>query len=136
VTDTEIVTLAVAHEMMGVDHAAAVPALAGRRLGHLFAKPRQQPGGWKRRQRCSDTIERLISVLAADSPGYPDQVVPLDFTPVGSVEPARRFQLADTGHTSPRSANPSNDLLDTQTPPRPRTPQHQNPSRPFADLSH
>jgi hypothetical protein len=82
--------------MMGVDHTTEVLALAERRLGHLFAKPRQQPGGWKRRQRCSDAIDWLISVFAADSPGYPDQVVPLDFIPVGSVEPARRSQLADT----------------------------------------
>jgi hypothetical protein len=97
--------------MMGVDHAAAVPALAGRRLGHLFAKPRQQPGGWKRRQRCSDTIERLISGLAADSPGYHDQVVLLDFTPVGSVETARRSQLADTcGYGLPPQAASSPSL--------------------------
>jgi Transposase DDE domain len=98
VTDAEVVTLAVAQEMMGIDHDAEFLALAGRRLGHLFPKLPQQPGYWKRRQRCSDTIEWLISVFAADSPGYHDEIVLLDSTPVEcgrSVETARRSQLAD-----------------------------------------
>jgi Transposase DDE domain len=98
VTDAEVVTLAVAQEMMGVDHDAEFLALARQRLGHLFPKLPQQPGYWKRRQRCSDTIEWLISIFAADSPGYHDQVVLLDSTPVEcgrSIETARRSQLAD-----------------------------------------
>jgi hypothetical protein len=98
VTDAEVVTLAVAQEMMGIDHDAEFLAIAGQRLGHLFPKLPKQPGYWKRRQRCSDTIEWLISIFAADSPGYHDQVVLLDSTPVEcgrSVETARRSQLAD-----------------------------------------
>jgi len=98
VTDAEVVTLAVAQEMMGIDHDAEFLALAGQRLRHLFPNLPQQPGYWKRRQRCSDTIEWLISIFAADSPGYHDQVVLLDSTPVEcgrSVETARRSQLAD-----------------------------------------
>jgi hypothetical protein len=111
VTDAEVVTLAVAQEMMGVDHHAEALARAERRLGHLFAKPRQQPGGCKRRQRCSDTIGRLNSVFAADSPGYHDPVVRLDCTPIESarsVNTARRSQLADTcehGYSRPRRAH-------------------------------
>jgi len=98
VTDAEVVTLAVAQEMMGIDHDAEFLTIAGQRLRHLFPKLPQQPGYWKRRQRCSDAIEWLISVFAADSPGYHDQVVLLDSTPVEcgrSVETARRSQLAD-----------------------------------------
>jgi IS5 family transposase len=98
VTDAEVVTLAVAQEMMGIDHDAEFLAIANQRLGHLFPKLPRQPGYWKRRQRCSDTIEWLISVFAADSPGYHDPVVLLDSTPVEcgrSVETARRSQLAD-----------------------------------------
>jgi len=98
VTDAEVVTLAVAQEMMGIDHDAEFLALARRTLSHLFPKLPQHPGYWKRRQRLADTIEWLIGVFAADSPGYHDQVVLLDSTPVEcgrSVETARRSQLAD-----------------------------------------
>lgn len=98
VTDAEVVTLAVAQEMIGVDHDAEFLAIAAKRLSHLFPKLPKQPGYWKRRQRCAGVIEWLISVFAADSPGYRDNVVLLDSTPVEcgrSVETARRSQLAD-----------------------------------------
>jgi hypothetical protein len=98
VTDAEVVTLAVAQEMMGVDHDAEFLAIAGKRLTHLFPKLPKQPGYWKRRQRCAAVIEWLIGVFAADSPGYRDNLVLLDSTPVEcgrSVETARRSQLAD-----------------------------------------
>jgi len=98
VTDAEVVTLAVAQEMLGIDHDAEFLALARRLLGHLFPNLPRQPGYWKRRQRLSDTIEWLIGVFAADSPGYHDQIVLLDSTPVEcgrSLETARRSQLAD-----------------------------------------
>jgi hypothetical protein len=89
VTDAEVVTLAVAQEMLGIDHDAEFLALAHRLLAHLFPKLPQQPGYWKRRQRLSDTIEWLIGTFAADSPGYRDQVVLLDSTP-GRVRPLGR----------------------------------------------
>ena len=98
VTDAEVVTLAVAQEMLGIDHDAEFLALARRLLAHLFPKLPKQPGYWKRRQRLSDTIEWLIGVFAAESPGYHDTVVLLDSTPVEcgrSLETARRSQLAD-----------------------------------------
>jgi Transposase DDE domain len=98
VTDAEVVTLAVAQEMMGIDHDAEFLAIATQRLGHLFPKLPQQPGYWKRRQRCAETIEWLVSIFAHDSPGYRDRVVLLDSTPVEcgrSVETTRRSQLAD-----------------------------------------
>src|ERR1700731_227598 len=82
VTDAEVVTLAVAQEVMRVDHDAEFLAIAAKRLGHLFPRLPQQPGYWKRRQRCAETIDWLISVFAADSPGYRDTVVLLDSTPV------------------------------------------------------
>lgn len=98
VTDPEVVTLAVAQEMMGIDHDAEFLAVAAKRLRHLFPKLPQQPGYWKRRQRCAELIEWLIGIFAADSPGFHDQVVLIDSTPVEcgrSVETARRSQLAD-----------------------------------------
>jgi DDE family transposase len=98
VTDAEVVTLAVAQTIMGIDHDAQFLRAATSRLGHLFPRLPQQPGYWKRRQRLSDTIEWLIGIFAADCPGYHDNLVLLDSTPVEcgrSVETARRSQLAD-----------------------------------------
>jgi len=43
VTDAEVVTLAVAQEMMGIDHDAEFLAIARRRLGHLFPKLPSSP---------------------------------------------------------------------------------------------
>jgi hypothetical protein len=66
--------------------------------GHLFPRLPQQPGYWKRRQRLADTIEWLIGVFAQDCPGYDDNLVLLDSTPVEcgrSLETVRRSQLPD-----------------------------------------
>jgi hypothetical protein len=57
-----------------------------------------RPGYLKRRERLSDTIEWLIGVFASDSPGFRDDLVLVDSTPVEcarSVETTRRSQLAD-----------------------------------------
>ncbi len=97
VTDAEVVALAAAQAMMSIASDREFLAVARKRLGHLFPKLPAQPGYWKRRQRLADTIEWLIGVFAQDCPGYQDQVVLLDSTPVESgrsVETARRSELA------------------------------------------
>jgi hypothetical protein len=58
----------------------------------------QRSGFHKRRDRLSDTIEALIAVFARDSPGFHDDLVLVDSTPVEcarSIETTRRSQLAD-----------------------------------------
>jgi hypothetical protein len=98
ITDAEVVTLCVAQAVMGIASDREFLAVAGKRLGHLFPTLPQQPGLHKRRRRLVETIEWLIGVFAADSPGYRDPVVLLDSTPVEcgrSVETARRSELAD-----------------------------------------
>src|SRR3954469_19585242 len=98
VTDAEVVTLAVAQAVMGIASDREFLAVAASRLGHLFPVLPQQPGWHKRRRRLTETIEWLIGVFAADSPGSIDDVVLLDSTPVEcgrSVETARRSELAD-----------------------------------------
>ena len=98
VTDAEVVTLAVAQAIMGIDTDREFLAVARHRLVHLIPKLPHQPGYWKRRQRLTETIEWLTGVFATDSPGHTDQVVLLDSTPVEcgrSVETTRRSQLAD-----------------------------------------
>jgi hypothetical protein len=71
--------------------------VAKRRLGRLFPLVPTQDAFWKRRARLSEQIEALIAAFARDCPGYWDDIVLLDSTPVEcgrSVETARRSQLA------------------------------------------
>jgi hypothetical protein len=98
VTDAEVATLCVAQAVMGIDSDREFLAVARTRLGHLFPKLPGQPGFHKRRRRLADTIEWLMGVFAADSPGHRDPIVLLDSTPVEcgrSLETARRSELAD-----------------------------------------
>jgi hypothetical protein len=98
VTDAEVVTLAVAQAMMGVSSDDRFLRLAARSLRELFPQLPKQPGFHKRRARLTETIEWLIAVFAEQSPGYHDDLVLLDSTPVEcarSVETVRRSQLSD-----------------------------------------
>jgi hypothetical protein len=96
VTDAEVVTLAVAQAIMDVPSDREFLAVARARLGHLFPKLPRQPGYWKRRRRCTEHIDWLIAMFAQDSPGFYDQLVLIDSTPVEcgrSVDTAWRSQL-------------------------------------------
>jgi hypothetical protein len=98
VTDAEVVTLCVAQAVMGIPSDRRFLAVADKRLRHLFPELPKQPGFHKRRGRLSDAIEWLIGVFASQSPGFDDNVVLLDSTPVEcgrSVETVRRSQLSD-----------------------------------------
>jgi hypothetical protein len=98
VTDAEVVTLCVAQAVMGVPSDRRFLAVADKRLRHLFPELPAQPGFHKRRRALKDTIEWLVGVFAADSPGFYDDVVLLDSTPLEcgrSLETARRSRLAD-----------------------------------------
>jgi hypothetical protein len=97
-TDAEVVTLAVAQAMMGISSDARFIRTARKQLAHLFPLVPNRPGYVKRRQRLSDTIEWLLGVFAADCPGFHDDLVLVDSTPVEcarSIETTRRSQLAD-----------------------------------------
>ncbi len=98
ITDAEVVTLCVAQALLGVASDRRFLAVAAWRLGHLFPRLPQQPGYFKRRQRLSDVIEALIAEFARHSPGWDDNLLVVDSTPVEcarSVETTRRSQLAD-----------------------------------------
>jgi hypothetical protein len=97
-TDAEVVTLCVAQAIMGISSDARFLKVARKRLAHLFPVLPNRPGYLKRRQRLCDTIEWLTGVFASDSPGFHDDLVLVDSTPVEcarSVETTRRSQLAD-----------------------------------------
>ena len=97
-TDAEIVTLCVAQVLMGIPSDRRFLRAARRQLGHLFPLLPTQDALHKRRQRLSETIEWLIGVFAAQSPGSSDDLLLLDSTPVEcgrSLETSRRSDLAD-----------------------------------------
>jgi hypothetical protein len=98
VTDAEVATLCVAQAIMGIPSDRRFLAVARRHLCDLFPELPQQPGFHKRRARLTETIEWLIGVFAAESPGFHDEVLLIDSTPVEcarSVETTRRSALGD-----------------------------------------
>ena len=97
-TDAEIVTLCVAQVLMGITSDRRFLRAARRQLGHLFPLLPSQDALHKRRARLTETIEWLIGVFAAESPGSSDDLLLLDSTPVEcgrSLETTRRSDLAD-----------------------------------------
>lgn len=98
VTDAEVATLCVAQAIMGIPSDRRFLAVARKRLRELFPELPQQPGFHKRRARLAEAIEWLIGVFAASSPGFHDDLLLIDSTPVEcarSVETTRRSALAD-----------------------------------------
>jgi len=98
VTDAEIATLCVAQAIMGIPSDRRFLAVARKRLRDLFPELPQQSGFHKRRARLTETIEWLIGVFAAESPGFHDDVLLIDSTPLEcarSVETTRRSALGD-----------------------------------------
>lgn len=98
ITDAEIATLCVAQAIMGIPSDRRFLAVARKRLRDLFPELPQQPGFHKRRARLAETIEWLIGVFAAESPGFHDDLLLIDSTPLEcarSVETTRRSALGD-----------------------------------------
>jgi len=81
-TDAEVVTLCVAQAIMGIPSDRRFLAVARTRLVHLFPDLPGQAGYFKRRRRLADTIEWLMAHFAAQSPGYRDELLLIDSTPV------------------------------------------------------
>ena len=98
VTDAEVVTLCVAQAIMGIPSDRRFLAVARKRLAHLFPQLPAQPGYFKRRRRLAETIEWLLGVFASQSPGYHDDLLLIDSTPVEcarSSETVKRSALGD-----------------------------------------
>lgn len=98
VTDAEVVTLSVAQAIMGIPSDRRFLKVAAKRLAHLFPRLPGQSGYHKRRRRLADTSEWLIEIFASQSPGFADDLLLIDSTPVEcgrSRETAKRSALAD-----------------------------------------
>jgi Transposase DDE domain len=98
ITDAEVITLCIAQAMLGVRSDEQFLAIARHRLSHLFPRLPERSAFHKRRLRLSGSIEALIAEFARHSPGFYDDLLLVDSTPVEcarSVETTRRSQLAD-----------------------------------------
>jgi hypothetical protein len=98
VTDAEVITLCVAQAIMGIPSDRRFLAVASKRLCHLFPRLPAQPGYFKRRRRLTDTLEWLMEVFASQSPGFHDDLLLVDSTPVEcarSRETVKRSALGD-----------------------------------------
>ena len=81
-TDAEVVTLCVAQSMMGICSDERFAKVAAKRLRHLFPGLTKRSGFHRRRDRLTETIEALIAAFASRSPGYYDDLLLADSTPV------------------------------------------------------
>ena len=97
ILDAEVITLAIAQAIMGIPSDPRFLAVAARRLAHLFPQLPERTAFHKRRLRLSGVIERLISEFARHSPGFYDELLLVDSTP---VECARSLETVKRGGSS------------------------------------
>lgn len=96
-TDAEVITLCVAQSIMGIGSDARFALVAPKRLGHLFPALTKRSGFHKRRDRLIETIEAMIAAFASQSPGWHDDLLLVDSTP---VECARSRETVKRGGAS------------------------------------
>jgi hypothetical protein len=97
ITDAEIVALCVAQAIMGIPSDPRFLAVATKRLEHLFPQLPARDAFHKRRLRLSPQIEALIAHFARQSPGFFDDLLLVDSTP---VECARSRETVKRGGSS------------------------------------
>jgi hypothetical protein len=97
ITDAEIITLCVAQAIMGIPSDPRFVAVAATRLVHLFPQLPTRDAFHKRRLRLSGQTEALIAQLARQSPGFYDDLLLVDSTP---VECARSRETVKRGGAS------------------------------------
>ncbi|UTI63077.1 transposase [Paraconexibacter antarcticus] len=96
-SDAEVITLLVAQSMMGITSDRRFLRAAGRQLTGLFPSLIGQSGWHKRRARLVDELEHVLSVLARECPGYWDDVVVIDSTPVETARSRETVKRAGAG---------------------------------------
>jgi hypothetical protein len=97
ITDAEIITLCVAQAIMGIPSDPRFLLTAQHRLRHLFPVLPTRDAFHKRRLRLSGQIEALIAEFARYSPGFVDDLLLVDSTP---VECARSRETVKRGGSS------------------------------------
>lgn len=97
VSDAEVITLCIAQAMLGIPSDARFLASARHRLCHLFPHLPERTAYHKRRLRLSGMIEAMIREFARHSPGFYDDLLLVDSTP---VECARSRETVKRGGAS------------------------------------
>jgi hypothetical protein len=97
ISDAEVITLCIAQAMMGIPSDPRFLAAARWRLGHLFPRLPERSAFHKRRLRLGGVIEALIREFACHSPGFFDDLLLVDSTP---VECARSRETVKRGGQS------------------------------------
>jgi hypothetical protein len=83
---------------MGIPSDRRFLRAARRQLGHLFPNLPSQSAYWRRRRRLADVLEWLMVHFVADSPGFSDELLLVDSTPVpcaASRETVKRSALGE-----------------------------------------
>jgi hypothetical protein len=81
-TDAEVITLCVAQSIMGIGSDARFVRVARKRLRHLFPGLTKRSAFHKRRDRLTEAIEAMTATFASQSPGFHDDLLLADSTPV------------------------------------------------------
>ena len=105
VTDAEIVTLCVAQAIMGIPSDPRFVAVADKRLRHLFPVLPTRDALHKRRLRLSGQIEALITEFARHSPGFVDDLLLIDSTPVECARSRETVKRAGSSSLADALAN-------------------------------
>ncbi|HEX6780647.1 MAG TPA: IS982 family transposase [Solirubrobacterales bacterium] len=96
-THAEVLTLCVAQSIMGISSDERFAKIARKRLRHLFPGLTRRSGLHKRRERLTETIEAMIATFSSRCPGYHDDLLLADSTP---VECARSRETVKRGGSS------------------------------------
>ena len=96
-SDAEVITLLVAQAIMGITSDRRFVRVARKQLIHLFPDLVGQSGFHKRRARLAGALELVMAALAQQCPGFWDELVLVDSTP---VECARSRETVKRGGES------------------------------------
>ncbi len=104
-TDSAVVTLLVAQAIMGITSDRRFVKVARKQLVHLFPGLIGQSGLHKRRARLADTLEHVMTAVARECPGFWDELVLLDSTPVECARSRETVKRAGTSRLADPIAN-------------------------------
>ena len=104
-TDAEVVTLLVAQSLMDVPSDRRFAKRARKQLAHLFPGLIGQSGFHTRRAGLADQIEQVMGALARECPGFWDDVVLIDSTPVETARSRETVKRAGDSSLDDAIAN-------------------------------
>jgi hypothetical protein len=104
-TDAEVVTLLVAQVLMGIPSDRRFLRAARKQLIELFPGLVGQSGWHKRRARLDSELELVMAALARECPGFWDDIVVIDSTPVETARSRETVKRAGASKLSDAIGN-------------------------------